>query len=75
MITYAFTVQKVAMEATTCLVTPASQMLLLQPWFDGLMASTAVDRLSCVVLSASSWSGTLSYVRVTETLSHPHSIT
>jgi iron-regulated transporter 1 len=40
MVTYAFTVPRA----------PAASALLLQPWFAALVASTAVDRLSCVSL-------------------------
>lgn len=40
MVTYAFTVPRA----------PAASALLLRPWFATLVASTAVDRLSCVSL-------------------------
>ena len=40
MVTYAFTVPR----------TSSASALLLQPWFAVLVASTAVDRLSCVSL-------------------------
>ncbi|KAG8084453.1 hypothetical protein GUJ93_ZPchr0010g8505 [Zizania palustris] len=48
-IAYAFTVARAA-ASPAATVTPAHHLLLLRPWFAVLVVSTAVDRLSCVVL-------------------------
>ncbi|KAF0923111.1 hypothetical protein E2562_003333 [Oryza meyeriana var. granulata] len=49
-ITYAFVVHRAPAAATASLAASAQQLLLLRPWLAVLVASTAVDRLSCVAL-------------------------
>ncbi|KAL5230183.1 hypothetical protein ABZP36_028959 [Zizania latifolia] len=48
-IAYAFTVARAAVSPAAT-VMPVHHLLLLRPWFAVLVASTAVDRLSCVAL-------------------------